>query len=72
MPYRERGFYYAFLKLAIFDKHVHQNKKEAKEFLQQLPESAEEAIKICLRKLDVPNGQEEAFLSKTFAYLPGC
>lgn len=71
MPYREKGFYFGFLKLAHFDKQLHYNKKEAKNFLQQLPESAEEAIKICLQRLNVPKRQEEAFLSKTFSYLPG-
>lgn len=71
MPYREEGFYYGFLKLAYFDKQVHHNKKEAKEFLQQLPESAEEAIKICMQRLHVSEGEEEAFLSKTLSYLPG-
>lgn len=71
IPYREQGFYYGFLKLARFDKQLHRNQKEAKEFLQQLPESAEEAIKISLRRLRVPQRQEEAFFSKTFSYLPG-
>lgn len=71
MPYREQGFYYGFLKLAHFDKQVHHNKKEAKELLQQLPESAEEAITICMQRLHVSEGQEETFLSKTLSYLPG-
>ncbi|CAM2766029.1 DUF2309 domain-containing protein [Legionella worsleiensis] len=71
MPYRDKGFYYGFLKLAAFDKQLHQNKKEAKQWLQQLPESAEEAIKICLLRLNVVSGQEEVFLSQTLRYLPG-
>jgi uncharacterized protein len=71
MPHRNKGFYFGFLKLACFDKQLHHNKKEAKEFLHQLPESAEETIQICLQRLDVPEGQEEAFLSKTLSYLPG-
>lgn len=71
MPYREKGFYFGFMKLAYFDKQLHQNKKEAKEFLRQLPESAEEAIKTCLEKLEVPLGHEEAFISQTLRYLPG-
>ncbi|KTC67942.1 hypothetical protein Lbir_2544 [Legionella birminghamensis] len=71
MPYREKGFYFGFLKLVCFDKQLHRNKKEAKEFLQQLPESAEEAIKVCLQRLHVPEIQQEAFISKTLAYLPG-
>ncbi len=71
MPYRDKGFYYGFLKCATFDKQIHRNKKEAKELLQQLPESAEEAIKLCLQRLHVPEGQEESFLSQTLSYLPG-
>ncbi len=71
MPHREKGFYLGFLKLAYFDKQLHRNKKEAKEFLRQLPESAEEAIKECLLRLKVPAGNEEAFLSQTLLYLPG-
>lgn len=71
MPYREHGFYFGFLKLALYDKQLHCNKKEAKEFLKKLPESAEEAIKICLLRFQVPLGQEEDFFSKTLLYLPG-
>ncbi|STX44888.1 putative transmembrane protein [Legionella donaldsonii] len=71
MPHRDKGFYFGFLKLASFDKQLHQNKKESKEFLRQLPESAEEAINLCLSRLNVPQGQEEAFLAKTLCYLPG-
>lgn len=71
MPYREKGFYYGFLKLAYFDKQAHHNKKDAKKFLQQLPECPEDAIKICLQRLHVTEGQEEAFLSTTLSYLPG-
>ncbi len=71
MPHRDNGFYYGFLKLAYFDKQLHQNKKEAKEFLQHLPDSAEEAIKICLLRLHVSEGQEGIFISQTLAYLPG-
>lgn len=71
MPYREKGFYYGFLKLAYFDKQLHHNKRDAKDFLRHLPESPEEAIKICLSRLEVPLGQEEDFLSQTLRYLPG-
>lgn len=71
MPYREKGFYSSFLKLVYFDKQVHHNKKEVKEFLQKLPESAEEVVRICLQALHVPKEQEQAFLSRTFSYLAG-
>lgn len=71
MPYQDKGFYLAFLRLAYFDKQLHHHKKEAKEFLRQLPTSADEAIKICLIKLHVSEPQAEAFLSQTLRYLPG-
>lgn len=71
MPHREKGFYVGFLKLAYFDKQLHHNKKEAKEFLRQLPESAIAAIDLCLMKLHVPLGQEYSFLLQTLRYLPG-
>lgn len=71
MPYREQGFYLAFLKLAYFDKQLHRNNKAAKDFLHRLPTRAEETIKICLTKLNVPQGQADSFLSQTLSYLPG-
>lgn len=71
MPYRDQGFYFGFLKLAYFDNQLHHHKKESKTFLQQLPESAEQAIQLCLLKLEVPLGQEETFISQTLLYLPG-
>ncbi|VEB33615.1 DUF2309 domain-containing protein [Legionella cherrii] len=71
MPYREKGFYFGFLKLACFDKKLHENKKEAKQWLMSLPESAEEAIILCLQKLNVPKEKAEEFITQTFLYLPG-
>ena len=46
MPHRDKGFYFGFVKLAYFDKKLHQNKKELKQWLFSLPESAEETIKL--------------------------
>ncbi len=71
MPCRDKGLYLGFLKLAPYDKQLHRYKKDAKAFLQQLPISAEEAIKHCLIKLDISPKQQEAFLSQTLGYLPG-
>lgn len=36
-----------------------------------LPESAEEAIILCLQKLKVPKEKTEEFFTQTFLYLPG-
>jgi uncharacterized protein YbcC (UPF0753/DUF2309 family) len=71
MPYRDKGFYYGFLKLVCFDKKLHHNKKEAKKWLMTLPESAEEAIILCLQKLKVSKEKTEEFITQTFLYLPG-
>lgn len=71
MPYRDRGLYLGFLKLAPYDKQLHLNKKESLDFLNQLPKSADEAIKLCLAKLQIPMGQEEKFVTETLSYLPG-
>lgn len=71
MPHREKGFYFGFLKLAYFDKKLHHNKKEAKKWLMGLPEEAEEAIILCLNKLQVPKEKEEEFITQTFLHLPG-
>ncbi|AWN73058.1 DUF2309 domain-containing protein [Legionella anisa] len=71
MPYKDKGFYYGFLKLACFDKKLHDNKKEAKQWILTLPESAEEAIILCLQKLKVPKEKTEEFFTQTFLYLPG-
>ncbi|WP_131794925.1 DUF2309 domain-containing protein [Fluoribacter gormanii] len=71
MPHRDKGFYFGFLKLAYFDKKLHHNKKEAKKWLMGLPEEAEEAIILCLNKLQVPKEKEEEFITQTFLHLPG-
>lgn len=71
MPYREKGFYAAFLKLALFDKQLHGKQKSAITFLRQLPESSEEAIQRCLFRLQVPADKTEDFFVKTLSYLSG-
>lgn len=71
MPHRDKGFYFGFIKLAYFDKKLHQNKKALKQWLSHLPECAEETIKLCLDKLKVPAGKEESFITQTLFYLPG-
>ncbi len=71
MPYRDKGFYYSFLKLACYDRQLHKNCKDAKSFLHNLPNSSEETIALCLNKLEVAKGKEEDFLAQTLLYLPG-
>lgn len=71
IPFQEKGFYHAFLKLARFDNMLHNNENQAKEWLLNLPHSAEEAIILCLEKLKVTEEKAENFITQTFFYLPG-
>ncbi|MDF1757430.1 MAG: DUF2309 domain-containing protein [Legionellaceae bacterium] len=71
MPYKDKGFYFGFLKLACFDKTLHKNNKELKKWLINLPDSPEQAISFCLRQLDVRIGKEEDFITQTLLHLPG-
>lgn len=71
MPYKEKGLYQCFLKLACFDKQLHQNQQEHKNFLQHLPQTSEEAILLCFSRLGVDKQQQQDFLVQTFMYLPG-
>lgn len=71
MPHRDKGFYFGFLKLVRFDKKLHQNKKESKKWLANLPENPEETISLCLQKLEVSQEKTEEFLTQTLLCLPG-
>lgn len=71
LPHRHKGFYFGFLKLAPFDKLLHQNKKERKDWLLALPESAEQAITLCLNDLGITKDKRESFIQETLFYLPG-
>lgn len=71
MPHRNKGFYFGFTKLAPFDRSLHNNKKSAKTWLLNLPKAPEQAIHICLNKLNVSITKQEEFLKNTLSYLPG-
>ena len=70
-PNRDKGFYAAFLSLAVYDHSVHLGSKTIKSWLHHLPEHAEETIVLCLHKLGVATEHHESFLKESFAYLPG-
>lgn len=71
MPHRDKGFYFGFLKLSLFDKTLHQNNHSTKTWLLNLPESAEQAIQICLKQLNVLFEEQEEFIQSTLSHLPG-
>lgn len=70
MPGREAGFYRCFADLAVFDARLNRTSTDAR-FLRALPESAAEAIELCLDKLGITERQREEFIRQSLAALPG-
>lgn len=70
MPNREQGLYRAFADLARYDRRLNCS-KFADSILSALPESPDDAIALCLDRLQIPETQHEEFLRQSFAALPG-
>ncbi|WP_374719836.1 DUF2309 domain-containing protein [Parageobacillus toebii] len=68
MPYREKGFYYAWRKLVINDPSLH---KQQRERMQNLPHDAEEALRQALMLLGIPHGAMKDYLEAHLLSLPG-
>lgn len=71
IPSRDKGFYLAFKDLAKYDKKLHQGSKRNKQWLNQLPNNAENAIIQCLEELQISSEEQVSFLKKSLAQLPG-
>lgn len=71
MPNREQGFLKATLSLMKFDKHIHQNDRHKKEWLNNLPAQPEKIIAEAFLALGIPSGQQEQFLTLMLTTLPG-
>ena len=71
MPVGARRFYSAFKDLSKYDKMLHQGSKKNKQWLNQLPDKAEDAIIQCLESLQISNEEQLAFLKKSLAQLSG-
>lgn len=69
MPEREKGFYRVWSLLAPFDKKLQSSKNN--QWLSSLPSEPEEAILLCLKKLNIPDDQIEEYLKYSLAELPG-
>lgn len=65
MPYKEEGFYSAWKKLAVWDKHCN------RAFVNSLPENSREAISQCLEILKIDKKNHELFVTILLATLPG-
>ena len=71
MPLRANGLYKAWKKIACFDNQLHGNDASKKEWLSELPDSAEMAITECLLKLKIPKDTHLIFLTLMLTTLPG-
>ncbi|ARH00712.1 DUF2309 domain-containing protein [Legionella micdadei] len=71
MPNKEKGFYAAFISLALYDSTLHQKNKTNKSWLVSLPHNAEQAIIYCFKQLGIPSCEQEKFIERTLCYLPG-
>lgn len=68
MPYREKGFYYAWRKLVINDPSLN---KQQRERLKDLPHDPEEALRQALMLLGIPHGEMKGYLEAHLLSLPG-
>lgn len=68
MPEREKGFYRAWSMLAPFDRRLRSSKNE---WLLSLPSEPEDAIFLCLDKMNIPKEKIEEYLKYSLAELPG-
>jgi uncharacterized protein YbcC (UPF0753/DUF2309 family) len=68
MPYREKGFYYAWRKLVINDPSLN---KQQRERLKDLPHDPEEALRQALMLLGIPHGMMKEYLEAHLLSLPG-
>lgn len=71
MPFRDTGFYQAFLALVQFDDRLHAHDEGRIMWLKSLPESATEAIAFCLSELAITSPDWESFLTLLLTSLPG-
>ena len=71
MPVDASGFYATFKELSKYDKRLTQGSKQNKEWLNQLPDHAEDAMIQCLERLHVSDEEQLSFLKQSLAQLPG-
>jgi len=71
MPLRKNGLYTAWRQLAVYDDKLHNNDKEARQWLVTLPCSADQAIAACLLRFGIANSERAQFLTLMLTTLPG-
>jgi uncharacterized protein len=71
MPVDAKGFYSTFKDLSKYDRILTHGSKKNQPWLNQLPDSAEDAIIQCLESLQIPNEEHLSFLKESLAQLSG-
>ena len=71
MPCREEGLYKAWKQHALYDVKLHGNDPHKQQWIQALPDQAQEALIKVLSKLDIHQQAYELFLTLALTTLPG-
>lgn len=71
LPAKQKDFYGCFRDLVAFDAKVHQQNKEHRYFLAKLPVHVDDAIILCLEKLEIPTNDRAQFFLFLLSTLSG-
>ena len=71
MPLKESGFYAAWRHLAVYDAKLHNDDEQKINWLNALPQTAEQAISTCLLRIGVAKKDHLQFLTLMLTTLPG-
>lgn len=71
MPCADENFYKAWCGIARFDRRLHHNSIQARNWLATLPETADQAIEFVLDKLNISIADQEEYLRQQLVELPG-
>ncbi|MGQ3890450.1 DUF2309 domain-containing protein [Legionella sp. CNM-4043-24] len=70
-PDRHLGFYRAFVNLSVYDHALHQGCQNTRNWLADLPERAEDCIRLCLSKSGIAPEHQASFIRENLFCLPG-
>ncbi len=71
MPFKESGLYAAWRHLAVYDAKLHNNDEQKINWLNALPQTAEQVISTCLLRLGIAKKDHVQFLALMLSTLPG-
>lgn len=71
MPLRALGLYAAWRRLAQHDVNLHENDPDRRAWLAALPSDPEQAIAVCLDRLNIPGEDRTRFLTLLLVTLAG-